>query len=197
MSNQCPKCGAAPAERSSTEAKLDALMNDPATVWTCGSVGDSRFTAFQSDKCHIRELEAEKQRRGELLEEVVTEVAGFGYPESTPNAVGQPVSTEPTPPQLVAHAIRTLKARAGKLEAELVDERKHSALMRLRVAETDKAYLVLEAKLVEVEAERDALKEAANELLDYLASMPPLGAKHELELRHKEQILKAALEGKG
>jgi len=72
---------------------------------------------IEAQQKRIAELEAEKYRRGNLLEDVVNEVAMFGYPDMTVNAAGAAVSTEPEPAQLVAHAIRVLKARAEKAEA--------------------------------------------------------------------------------
>lgn len=62
-------------------------------------------------------LRTEVARMREMLEQVVNEVYAFGYPESTPNAVGQPVSTEPTPVDLVAHAIRKLSTELTALRA--------------------------------------------------------------------------------
>ena len=75
-------------------------------------------------------LRAENERRGELLENVISEVAHFGYPESTPNAVGQAVSTEPEPAQLVEHAINTLKAENARLQKRVGELELYLALER-------------------------------------------------------------------
>lgn len=57
---------------------------------------------------------------GEELSEVVTSALVVdGFPESTPNAAGQPVSTEPKPSELVDYAIRTLKKEQAELVALL------------------------------------------------------------------------------
>ena len=90
----------------------DAFLNPPN-----GNIGDKWCCIECAKDKRIAELEDEKYRRGNLLEDVVNEVAMFGYPDMTVNAAGAAVSTEPEPAQLVAHAIRVLKARAEKAEA--------------------------------------------------------------------------------
>lgn len=67
------------------------------------------------------ELRAEIERRGELLEGIVDECQGFGYPDYTRNAAGQPVSMEPTPLDMVSYAIKILKTEVERLKGKLTD----------------------------------------------------------------------------
>lgn len=67
----------------------------------------------------IQKLEAEIERRGELLEGIVDECQGYGYPDSTPNAAGSLVSMEPTPLDMVSYVISKLKAENKKLKGLL------------------------------------------------------------------------------
>ena len=67
------------------------------------------------------------------LNAIVDESMGYGYPESTPNAAGQPVSTEPAPADLVRHALRSCQARIAELERALElcnNKRKERCLSR-------------------------------------------------------------------
>ncbi len=61
--------------------------------------------ALNADK-RIAELEAEKERRGNLLEDVVNEVADTEKYFYTPNGAGNLVYTEPSPAEMVRQAIR-------------------------------------------------------------------------------------------
>ena len=65
---------------------------------------------LQCVHAEIAKLREENQRMENQLSSIVDEVLHVtDYPESTPNAVGQPVSTEPTPLHLVEHLAKKFK----------------------------------------------------------------------------------------
>ena len=84
-----------------------------ASICECSSmtVGTEEASEIDSLKSHNEQLQGEVERMREEVEQVVNEVViDGGITESTPNAVGQLVSTEPKPHQMVAEKIRQLKA---------------------------------------------------------------------------------------
>jgi len=109
---------------------------------------DSNAELHATIREQAAELEGEVERlRDELCAVVDEAVQDGGIDEQTPNAVGQPVSTEPTPSDMVGNAIRNLrKERDEQRDTRICDDFMNGIIMDV----VDKARRVremFEAKL--------------------------------------------------
>lgn len=108
---KCPYCGA---------PYFDSLEN--MTWFVCRTLV-SRHQTVRTEKCKDREIVALKAENSRMRDELISVVGEAlvvdGLPESARNAIGQPVSTEPSPSCIVAMAISILKGSNRKLLARL------------------------------------------------------------------------------
>jgi len=71
----------------------------------------SRIEEMPHEETHQWRAADEIERLREELESVVNEVMPYSPSEQTPNAAGQPVSTEPSPSEMVAEILGRWRRR--------------------------------------------------------------------------------------
>ena len=126
----CEACGGGGREEKggATIYRNRAREIERVREWVYGGTGQPTAEAGAVEPCHVcgapfdwnRQLAA-KDSEIECLREELEQVANAavsvgGLEESTPNAVGQFVSTEPTPSQLVNQVVRQLAASREECE---------------------------------------------------------------------------------